>query len=104
MIDRLDHHVLTVPDAVRGIDVHLRGVGMRAETFGAGRRAARPAPGTADPCVIAARLLAAVEAPPAREGFRIEPGPVLRTGAAGPVRSLHLRDLDGNLVGMSDHA
>src|SRR3954454_8900574 len=126
MIDRLDHLVLTVTDATRTTDFYVRGLGMREETFGAGRRAlsfgrqklnlheidgepilpraAQPAPGTADLCFIAARPLAAVEAHLQREGFAIELGPVPRTGAAGPILSLYLRDPDGNLVEVSEYA
>jgi catechol 2,3-dioxygenase-like lactoylglutathione lyase family enzyme len=126
MIDRLDHLVLTVADAARTTDFYVRGLGMRAESFGAGRRAlvfgrqkfnlheaagapilprgAHPAPGSADFCLIAARPLPEVEAHLKREGFEIELGPVPRTGAAGPIRSLYLRDPDGNLVEVSDYA
>ena len=124
MIDRLDHLVLTVADPRRTVDFYVRGLGMREETFGGGRRAlvfghqkfnltrrpalpsrpraACPAPGTADFCLIAARPLAEVEAHLRREGFTVELGPVPRTGAAGPIRSLYLRDPDGNLVEVSE--
>jgi catechol 2,3-dioxygenase-like lactoylglutathione lyase family enzyme len=126
MIDRLDHLVLTVADLARTTDFYVRGLGMREETFGAGRpallfgcqklnlheadgapilpRAAQPAPGTADLCLIAARPLAEVEAHLRHEGFEIELGPVPRTGAAGPIRSLYLRDPDGSLVEVSEYA
>ena len=126
MIDHLGHLVLTVVDAARTTDFYVRGLGMRAETFGAGRRAlvfgrqklnlheaegapilpraASPAPGSADLCFIAARPLAAVETHLKREGFEIELGPVPRTGAAGPILSLYLRDPDGNLVEVSEYA
>jgi catechol 2,3-dioxygenase-like lactoylglutathione lyase family enzyme len=99
---------------------------MRAETFGAGRRAlvfgrqklnlheaegapilpraASPAPGSAGLCFIAARPLAAVETHLKHEGFEMELGPVPRTGAVGPIRSLYLRDPDGNLVEVSEYA
>ena len=126
MIDCLDHLVLTVADAARTTDFYVRGLGMRAETFGAGRRAlvfgrqklnlheaegapilpraAFPAPGSADLCFIAARPLASMEAHLRREGFGMELGPVPRTGAAGPILSLYLRDPDGNLVEVSEYA
>ena len=126
MIERLDHLVLTVADAARTFDFYVRGLGMREEAFGAGRRAlvfgrqkhnlhaaagapilpraARPAPGSADLCFIAAWPLAAVETHLRREGFEAELGPVPRTGAVGPICSLCLRDPDGNLVEVSDYA
>jgi catechol 2,3-dioxygenase-like lactoylglutathione lyase family enzyme len=126
MIDRLDHLVLTVTDAARTTDFYVRGLGMRAEPFGASRRAlvlgrqklnlheaegapvlpraTSPAPGSADLCFIAAQPLAAVETHLKHEGFEIELGPVPRTGAVGPIRSLYLRDPDGNLVEVSEYA
>lgn len=125
MIDRLDHLVLSVADAAKTIDFYVRGLGMREERFGAGRlalsfgrqkinvhvaskapilpRASHPAPGSADICLIAAVALAEVEAHLKREGFAIELGPVPRTGAAGPITSLYLRDPDGNLVEISTY-
>ncbi len=53
---------------------------------------------------IAALPLAEVEAHLKREGFAIELGPVPRTGATGLIRSLYLRDPDGNLVEISEYA
>lgn len=120
MIDRLDHFVLTVTDVDRTVDFYVRGLGMVEEAFGGGRRAlrfgrqkinlhptfeeailpraARPGPGTADFCLIADRPLAEVERHLREEGFAIEEGPVSRTGATGPMRSIYLRDPDGNLI------
>jgi catechol 2,3-dioxygenase-like lactoylglutathione lyase family enzyme len=125
MIDRLDHLVLTVADVGRTLDFYVRGLGMVEETFGAGRRALRfgrqkinlhpvnaaalvpraerPGPGTADFCLIAARPLAEVEAHLRDEGFAIEEGSVSRTGATGPIRSIYLRDPDGNLIEVAEY-
>ncbi len=125
MIDRLDHLVLTVGDLARTRDFYVRGLGMRAETFGEGRhallfgrqkinlheangapilpRAAVPARGSADLCFIADRPLADVTAHLRREGFEIELGISPRTGATGPIRSIYLRDPDGNLVEVSEY-
>jgi catechol 2,3-dioxygenase-like lactoylglutathione lyase family enzyme len=125
VIDRLDHLVLTVADAAKTIDFYVRGLGMKEERFGGGRlalsfgrqkinvhvaseapilpRAAHPAPGSADICLIAAIPLEDVEAHLKREGFAIELGPVPRTGATGPITSLYLRDPDGNLVEVSTY-
>jgi hypothetical protein len=36
--------------------------------------------------------------PPGDKGFAIELGPVERTGAAGEIRSIHLRDPDAHLI------
>jgi len=35
-------------------------------------------------------------------GIEVEQGPVPRTGATGPLRSIYLRDPDGNLVEISN--
>jgi catechol 2,3-dioxygenase-like lactoylglutathione lyase family enzyme len=125
MIDRLDHLVLTVADIGRTMDFYVRGLGLSADSFGDGRqalrfgrqkinlhpadgdpvlpRAARPAPGTADICLIAARPLAEIERHLRQQGFPIELGPVPRTGATGAIRSLYLRDPDGNLVEVAEY-
>ncbi|MBK1660893.1 VOC family protein [Paracraurococcus ruber] len=126
MIDRIDHLVLTVRDLARTRDFYVRGLGMRAETFGEGRhalafgrqklnlheaagppilpRAGVAAPGTADLCLIADRPLAAVAAHLRCEGFAIERDVSPRIGATGPIRSIYLRDPDGNLVEVSEYA
>ena len=125
MIDRLDHLVLTVRDMARTRDFYVRGLGIREEVFGGGRvalcfgrqkfnlheaagapilpRAANPTPGSADVCLIADRPLEAVIALLRERGLAIELGPVERTGAAGPIRSVYLRDPDDNLVEISEY-
>jgi len=117
-IKRLDHFVLTVsdPDATAAFYAQL---GMRPELFGEGRLALRfgkqkinlhragaeiephavaPVPGSADICLLIDGRLEDVEAELRRLGIPIELGPVARTGAEGPIRSLYLRDPDGNLI------
>jgi catechol 2,3-dioxygenase-like lactoylglutathione lyase family enzyme len=37
-------------------------------------------------------------------GVAIELGPVARSGATGPIRSVYCRDPDGNLIELSSHA
>ena len=37
-------------------------------------------------------------------GVVVEEGPVTRTGATGPIRSVYLRDPDGNLIEVSNRA
>lgn len=121
-IDRLDHLVLTVADIDAAIDFYTRVLGMEAVAFGAGRRAlafgtskinlhqagrefepkaAHPTPGSADLCLITANPLNEIIADLEHHGVPIEEGPVTRTGATGPIRSVYIRDPDHNLLELS---
>jgi catechol 2,3-dioxygenase-like lactoylglutathione lyase family enzyme len=123
LIDRLDHLVLTVRDLEATTDFYQRALGMRRETFGAGRvalhfgrqkinlhpaggefdpKAVRPTPGSADLCFITETPIEAAQAHLEACGIPIEEGPVARTGAQGPIVSLYLRDPDGNLIEVSN--
>jgi catechol 2,3-dioxygenase-like lactoylglutathione lyase family enzyme len=117
-IRSLDHLVLTVSD----IDATARfyeSLGMRREEFGDGRvalrfgdqklnlheagaeiapHAADPTPGSADLCFLVADDLDQLADSLSRSGIPVELGPVPRTGATSALRSLYLRDPDGNLV------
>lgn len=89
------------------------GEGRKALSFGtqkinlheAGRefepKARKPTPGSADFCLIAAAPLDEVMRHLAAQDVAIEEGPVDRTGAAGPIRSVYIRDPDQNLVEIS---
>jgi catechol 2,3-dioxygenase-like lactoylglutathione lyase family enzyme len=124
-IDRLDHLVLTVADLDATAEFYTRVLGMEAVTFGAGRvaltfgrskinlhraghefepKARRPTPGSADLCLIAADPLERVIEELAAQDVPIEEGPVERTGAAGPIRSVYFRDPDQNLIEVSNYA
>jgi catechol 2,3-dioxygenase-like lactoylglutathione lyase family enzyme len=122
-IDRLDHLVLTVADIDATVEFYTRVLGMEAVTFGAGRalafgrskinlhraghefepKAHRPTPGSADLCLIAADPLEQVIRGLAAHGVPIEEGPVERTGATGPIRSVYFRDPDRNLIEVSNY-
>ena len=118
-IDGLDHLVLTVADIDRTVDFYTRVLGMRAVTFGAGRRAlhfgdnkinlhqagrefepkaARPTPGSDDLCLVSTTPIDAVVRHLEQAGVVIEEGPVPRTGARGPMTSVYFRDPDDNLI------
>jgi len=122
-IDHLDHLVLTVADLDVTTDFYTRVLGMQPVTFGEGRKALafgrqkinlhqagrefepkaeRPTPGSADLCFIVATPLEAVIAHLEQQGVAILEGPVQRTGAIGPIRSVYLRDPDLNLIELSN--
>jgi catechol 2,3-dioxygenase-like lactoylglutathione lyase family enzyme len=122
-IDRLDHFVLTVASIEQTYDFYARVLGMEVTTFGAGRRAllfgqqkinlhqagrefepkARvPTPGSADCCLLASTPLEDVVRHLQQLDVPIEEGPVERTGSAGPILSVYIRDPDGNLVEISN--
>ncbi len=120
----LDHLVLTVTDRQRSVDFYTRVLGMRAETFGDDRialhfgdqkinlheadkpiepHATHPLPGTADLCFIVEGRIENTIDEIQRAGATCLFGPVDRTGARGPLRSIYLRDPDGNLIELASH-
>lgn len=97
------------------MDVTTFGQGRKALVFGrqkinlhqTGRefepKADRPTPGSADLCFIAKTPLDEVIAHLQAEGIVIEEGPIDRTGATGPIRSVYFRDPDRNLIEVSNY-
>ncbi len=125
MIDHLDHFVLTTARTGECIDFYTRVLGMMLERFGEGRMALKfggqkinlhergkefepkamaALPGTLDICFIAAVPLKDVIARLAACNVPIIEGPVMKTGALGPIRSVYVRDPDGNLIEVSEQA
>ncbi|MFJ4054919.1 VOC family protein [Pseudomonas sp. NPDC089743] len=123
MIDHLDHLVLTTVDVDACKDFYGRVLGMRLETFGQGRlafcygnqkinvhvrghefepKAHLPVPGALDLCFIASVSLEEVIAQLERQRWPIIEGPIQRTGATGPIRSVYVRDPDLNLIEISE--
>jgi catechol 2,3-dioxygenase-like lactoylglutathione lyase family enzyme len=123
-IDRIDHIVLTVSDVEETSRFYSEVLGMQPVTFGEGRRglafggqkinlhkagrelepkAARPAPGSADFCLITLRSLNEVMDHLAASGVEVLQGPVEKAGARGPMRSVYIRDPDGNLGEISHY-
>ncbi|MBA5776488.1 VOC family protein [Stappia sp. F7233] len=118
----IDHLVLTVRDVDATVDFYVGVLGMEEVVFSGGRRALRfgqqkinlhqhqreflpkafePTPGSGDLCLLVESLDAAI----ARlKGAKvvIEEGPVSRTGATSPIRSIYIRDPDGNLIELAE--
>ena len=125
MIGSIDHVVLTTRDLERCLDFYTRVLGMTVEHYGKGRIALRfgnhkfnvhppgfnagikaqiPTPGSLDLCFLADRPLDEVIAHLKAQKVEIEEGPVVRTGARFPIRSVYVRDPDGNLIEISEKA
>ena len=123
-IDRIDHVVLTVRDVDATCAFYARALGMRVVTFAGDRKALAfgrqkinlhpagreyepkadvPTPGSADFCLITTTPLAEVAAHLDTCGVALLEGPVARTGAIGPIRSLYFRDPDLNLIEVSSY-
>lgn len=118
-VSGLDHLVLTVRSIEESVRFYCTVLGMERLEFGAGRialrfgaqkinlhpagrefepKAARPTPGAADLCFLIEGTLAEAMDHVQTQGVSILEGPVLRTGAQGPIRSFYFRDPDGNLI------
>lgn len=124
LIDRLDHLVLTTAHEAECVHFYCTVLGMELQTFGEGRKAfvwndqkinlhlkgkefepkaQHPTPGSLDLCFIAAVPLEAVQQQLQQHGIAVECGPVQRTGARGPIRSVYVRDPDLNLIEISEY-
>jgi catechol 2,3-dioxygenase-like lactoylglutathione lyase family enzyme len=118
-IDSIDHLVLTVASVEASLAFYATVLGMEVVTFAGGRKAlafgsqkinlhqagrefepkaARPAPGSADLCLLTMLPLDQVLAHLAAHAVPVIEGPVRRTGATGPILSVYFRDPDGNLI------
>ncbi len=130
MISHLDHLVLTTANETACMDFYTRVMGMTLETFIGGTppverkafkfggqkinlhikggefepKAHAPTPGALDLCFISTLPLQAVVARMRACQWPIIEGPVVRTGARGRIRSVYLRDPDGNLIEISEPA
>jgi catechol 2,3-dioxygenase-like lactoylglutathione lyase family enzyme len=126
-VDRIDHIVLNVRDVEIAAAWYQRVLGMEREDFGPEHRTAlkfggqkiniRPAnrdpaswptgvnqePGSGDLCFITAVPPEEVVVHLHDCGVQIARGPVERSGALGPIRSVYCRDPDGNLVEIASY-
>jgi catechol 2,3-dioxygenase-like lactoylglutathione lyase family enzyme len=123
-VERFDHIVINCRDVESTAAWYERVLGMKRETFGPSNRTAlcfgnqkinlRPvgaladdpewvtgaveAAGSEDLCFITRRTPDEVRAHLADCGVEITSGPVIKTGALGPMTSHYCRDIDGNLI------
>ena len=123
-IDSIDHVVLTVRSIEETCAFYANVLGMQVVTFGGGRKALqfgtqkinlheadkefepkalKPTPDSGDFCLITQILLEQVIAHVNACNIPIVEGPVDRIGATGPLRSVYVRDPDGNLVEVANH-
>ena len=123
-IDRIDHIVMTVRSIDATCTFYERALGMQRVTFAGGRyalvfgrqkinlheagrefepKAHVATPGTLDLCLITTTPLADVIEHLARCEIAIIEGPVSKTGATGPIRSVYFRDPDHNLIEVSNY-
>lgn len=123
-VTAIDHIVLTVADIDRTVDFYTRVLGMREETFGAGRKALRfgrqkfnlhqkgrefepkaevPTPGSVDLCLICEMPVDAIAEHLSNHQVPVVEGPVERTGATGKIRSVYIRDPDFNLIELANY-
>ena len=125
MIDRIDHIVLTTRDKAACIRFYTEVLGMKlvsfrtpteerlALSFGKQKinlhewgkefepKAHVAVPGSQDLCFIASTNLDAVVQRLTESNIKILQGPVDKTGATGPIRSVYVRDPDLNLIEIS---
>ena len=126
-VDRLDHLVLTCRDVEITASWYQRVLGMEREEFGPAKRSAlkfggqkinvrtsgtdkskwptgeNDDAGAGDLCFVTAVGAEDVVAHLHECGVMIVAGPVERTGALGPMRSVYCRDPDGNLIEISTY-
>ncbi|QEY23361.1 VOC family protein [Neisseria animalis] len=123
-ISHIDHIVFTVADIDRTIAFYTQILGFQEETFLGNRKALKfgnqkinlhqkgkefepkadkPTCGAVDLCLISETPLEAVIEELQDKGVPIIESIVARTGAAGKIRSLYIRDPDGNLIEISEY-
>ncbi|RIA55117.1 catechol 2,3-dioxygenase-like lactoylglutathione lyase family enzyme [Dichotomicrobium thermohalophilum] len=124
-ITGLDHIVLTVKSIERTCDFYEQMLGAEVIKYNGGRtalglgdqkinlhevgkefepKANAPTPGSGDICLITTASLAQVEQNLLARGVEIEEGPIERTGARGPIKSIYIRDPDGNLIEIASYS
>ena len=124
-LEKLDHLVLPVSDIDAIATFYTTYLGMEKRLFGDGRvalhfgdqkinlhpagwdyepKARVSTAGSADLCFIVSERVESLQTKLLHLGVEIIEGPVVRTGATGPLRSIYIRDPDGNLIELSNRA
>ena len=122
-ISKIDHLVLTVKDLKKTTSFYVSVMGMKKDVLANGRvtlkygsqkinlhefgkefepKAGKPMPGSADLCFITQTPLDDAMAHVKSCGVEIIEGPVEKTGANGPIRSVYFRDPDHNLIELAN--
>ena len=122
MISHLDHLVLTTSNLQNSVFFYTQVLGMKLQSFGHDRKAlvfghqkinlhvkgkewepkaTHPTPGALDLCFISKIPLELVMERFRLFGITLLQGPVIRTGATGPIRSIYVHDPDANLIEIS---
>ena len=123
-VSRIDHFVLTVRDIDATCDFYSCVLGMQVVTFGSDRKALQFGnqkinlhqagkefepkalnliPGSADICFITEIPLHQVINWLKSCDVELLGNPVQRTGAVGKIESIYIRNLDGNLLEISNY-
>lgn len=121
---KIDHLVLTVKDIDKTVNFYTSCLAMEKEIFGDNRVALRfgdtkinlhlfgkefepkavaPTPGSADICFSTTEPISEVTDRLKDLQINIIEGPILRTGACGPISSIYIRDPDNNLIEISNY-
>jgi catechol 2,3-dioxygenase-like lactoylglutathione lyase family enzyme len=121
----IDHLVLTVKNIEDTCRFYENVLGMEVTTFGNGRKALHfgqqkinlhesgkefepkahhPVPGSIDICLVTETCIQDVIHHFQSCGLEVVEGPVIRTGALGPIQSVYIRDPDLNLVEIATYS
>lgn len=123
-INHIDHIVMTVRDMEKTLKFYQEVLNLSVQTFGDNRKAlhlenqkinlhqyqreyephaAKPTPGAIDLCFITKTPIKEIISHMQKMNITIEEGPVERTGAAGKILSIYIRDPDGNLIELANY-